>query len=125
VAQASISDWKDLTAKAEKAFAAPGAAFINIFAPCPRGWRIPANATVEIAKLAVDTAYWPLFEVETGEWKMTTRRVTRENRKPIEEFLKPQGRFKHVFKAGNEGLLEAMQAEVDRNFDYVLKRTGQ
>jgi pyruvate ferredoxin oxidoreductase beta subunit len=125
VAQASISHWKDLADKAEKAFAVDGPAFINVFAPCPRGWRIPANATVEIAKLAVDTAYWPLFEVENGEWKMTTRRVTRENRKPIEEFLKPQGRFKHVFKAGNEGLLEAMQAEVDRNFDYVLKRTGQ
>ena len=56
---------------------------------------------------------------------MTTRRVTRESRKPIEEFLRPQGRFKHVFKPGNEGLLEAIQTEVDRNFDYVLKRAGQ
>jgi pyruvate ferredoxin oxidoreductase beta subunit len=125
VAQASISDWKDLTAKAEKAFAAEGAAFINVFAPCPRGWRIPHDMTVEIAKLAVDTAFWPLFEVVDGEWRMTTRRVTRENRKPIEEFLKPQGRFKHLFKPGNEALLARIQDEVDRNFDYVLKRAGQ
>lgn len=125
VAQASISDWKDLTAKAEKAFASDGAAFLNIFAPCPRGWRIPYDSTVEIAKSAVDTAFWPLFEVVEGEWKMTTRRVTRENRKPIEEFLKPQGRFKHVFKPGNEELLVKIQAEVDRNFDYILKRCGQ
>jgi pyruvate ferredoxin oxidoreductase beta subunit len=125
VAQGSISDWKDLTAKSEKAFAAEGASFLNVFAPCPRGWRIPYDSTVEIAKLAVDTAFWPLFEVVDGEWKMTTRRVTRENRKPIEEFLKPQGRFKHVFAAGNEWLLEAIQTEVDRNFDYILKRCGQ
>jgi pyruvate ferredoxin oxidoreductase beta subunit len=124
VAQASISDWKDLAAKAEKAFAAPGPAFINVFAPCPRGWRIPSSSTVEIAKLAVDTAYWPLFEVENGVWRMTTRRVTRENRKPVEEFLRPQGRFKHLFKAGNEELLAAVQTEVDRNFDYVLKRVA-
>jgi len=125
VAQASISDWKDLTAKAEKAFHTEGAAFINVFAPCPRGWRIPYDATVEIAKLAVDTAFWPLFEVENDEWRMTTRRVTRENRKPIEEFLKPQGRFKHLFKEGNEALLAEIQDEVDRYFDYVLKRCGQ
>jgi pyruvate ferredoxin oxidoreductase beta subunit len=125
VAQASISDWKDLTAKAERAFSSPGAAFLNVFAPCPRGWRIPYDSTVEIAKSAVDTAFWPLFEVVDGEWKMTIRRVTRENRKPIEEFLKPQGRFRHVFKAGNEELLTAIQSEVDSNFDYILKRCGQ
>jgi len=125
VAQASISDWKGLTAAAEKAFATDGAAFINVFAPCPRGWRIPHDMTIEIAKLAVDTAFWPLFEVVDGEWKMSTRRVSRENRKPIEEFLRPQGRFKHLFKPGNEELLVRIQDEVDRNFDYVLKRAGQ
>jgi pyruvate ferredoxin oxidoreductase beta subunit len=124
VAQGSISEWKDLTAKAEKAFAVEGPAFINVFAPCPRGWRIPYNKTVEIASMAVKTAFWPLFEVEDGEWKMTTRRVTRENRLPIEDFLKPQGRFKHLFKPENAELLAQVQAEVDRNFDYVLKRCG-
>jgi pyruvate ferredoxin oxidoreductase beta subunit len=124
VAQASVSDWKDLTAKAEKAFEFEGPAFINVFAPCPRGWRIPHDATIEIAKLAVTTAFWPLFEVVDGEWKYTKRSVTRENRKPIEEFLRPQGRFKHLFKEGNEELLASVQADVDRNFDYVLKRCG-
>jgi pyruvate ferredoxin oxidoreductase beta subunit len=125
VAQASISDWKDLTAKSEKAFATEGGAFINVFSPCPRGWRIPYDSTVEIAKAAVATAFWPLFEVVDGEWIYTKRSVTRENRKPIEEFLEPQGRFKHLFKPGNEELLARVQAEVDRNFDYVLKRCGQ
>jgi pyruvate ferredoxin oxidoreductase beta subunit len=124
-AQGSISEWKDLSAKAEKAFAVDGPAFLLVFAPCPRGWRIPYNKSVEVASLAVKTAYWPLFEVENGEWRMTTRRVTRENRLPIEEFLKPQGRFKHLFKEENAGLLVEIQADVDRYFDYVLKRCGQ
>jgi len=124
VAQASISDWKDLTAKSEKAFAVEGPAFINVFAPCPRGWRIPYNMSVAIAKSAVQTAFWPLFEVVDGEWRYTKRSVNRENRAPVEEFLKPQGRFKHLFKPGNEELLASVQTEVDRYFDYVLKRCG-
>ena len=123
-AQASISDWKDLAAKSEKAFAVEGPAFLNVFAPCPRGWRIPYDQTVDIARSAVATAFWPLFEVEEGTWRYTKRSVTRENRKPIEEFLKPQGRFKHLFKEGNEELLAQVQAEVDQNFEYVLKRCG-
>lgn len=124
VAQGSISEWKDLTAKAEKAFAVEGPAFLNVFAPCPRGWRIPYNQSVSIASLAVKTGYWPLFEVTDGEWKMTTKRVTRENRLPVEEFLKPQGRFKHLFKPENAELLAEIQADVDSNLDCVMKRAG-
>lgn len=119
VAQASISHWKDLTEKAAKAFAVEGPAFINVFAPCPRGWRIPFDKTVEIAKLAVQTGFWPLYEVEDGVWRQTVKVV---NRKPIEEFLKPQGRFKHVFAPGNEHLLEEIQAEVDRKWEQLQQR---
>lgn len=119
VAQASISHWKDLTDKAAKAFAVEGPAFINVFAPCPRGWRIPFDKTVEIAKLAVQTGFWPLYEVEDGVWRQTVKVV---NRKPIEEFLKPQGRFKHVFAPGNEHLLAEIQAEVDRKWEQLQQR---
>jgi len=118
-AQASISHWKDLTMKAEKAFAVEGPAFINILATCPRGWRTPSNASIEIAKLAVQTGFWPLYEVEDGHWKQTVKVM---NRKPIEEFLKPQGRFKHLFAPENAELLAAVQAEVDRYWDYIQKR---
>lgn len=121
-AQASVSHWKDLTAKAEKAFAAEGPAFLNILSPCPRGWRTPSNASIALAKAGVQTGFWPLFEVEEGEWRLT---VKVPNRKPIEEFMKPQGRFKHLFAPGNEALLETIQAEVDRNWNYVLKRCGE
>src|SRR5512137_687040 len=105
-AQASVSHWKDLNTKAEKAFAVEGPAFINILAPCPRGWRTPSNVSIEIAKLGVQTGFWPLFEVENGHWRQT---VQVRNKKPIEEFLKPQGRFKHLFAPGNEELLAQVQ----------------
>jgi len=119
VAQASISHWKDLTDKAEKAFAVEGPAFINVFAPCPRGWRIPFDTTVEIAKSAVQTGYWPLYEVEDGVWRQTVKVA---NRKPLEEFLKPQGRFKHLFKPENAALLAEIQADVDKHWDALQKR---
>lgn len=120
-AQASISHWKDLTAKAEKAFNTEGPAFLNVLSPCPRGWRTASNQSVELAKLGVQTGFWPLFEVENGEWRQT---VKVPQRKPVAEFLKPQGRFKHLFAPGNEALLETIQAEVDRYWDYVLGRCG-
>ena len=119
VAQASISHWKDLTDKAAKAFAVEGPAFLLVFAPCPRGWRIPYNTSVQIARSAVQTGFWPLFEIEDGTWRQT---VKVHNRKPLEEFLKPQGRFKHLFKEGNEEVLADVKTEVDRNWDYVMAR---
>jgi pyruvate ferredoxin oxidoreductase beta subunit len=119
VAQASVSHWKDLTDKAEKAFAVEGPAFINILAPCPRGWRTKPEDTIGIAKLAVQTCFWPLFEVVDGDWRQTVKVM---NKKPIEEFLKPQGRFGHLFKPGNEALLVEVQAEVDRYCEYIQNR---
>jgi pyruvate ferredoxin oxidoreductase beta subunit len=121
VAQASIAYWRDLVVKAEKAFAVEGPAFLNIFAPCPRGWRAPYNMSVELAKLAVETGFWPLYEVEDGEWKCT-KKV--RDRKPVTEFMESQGRFKHLFKPENAALLEEIQADTDRHFERVMKRCG-
>jgi pyruvate ferredoxin oxidoreductase beta subunit len=119
VAQAAVGNWRDLTSKAEKAFNTPGSAFLNVLSPCPRGWRTQPSQSIELAKLAVQTGYWPLFEVEDGVWRQT---VKVPNRKPVIDFLKPQGRFKHLFAAGNEALLEAAQAEVDEYWAYIEKR---
>ncbi|MDO8987264.1 MAG: thiamine pyrophosphate-dependent enzyme [Coriobacteriia bacterium] len=119
VAQASVSHWRDLTTKAEKAFAVDGPAFLNVLAPCPRGWRTLPNKSIEHAKSAVQTGFWPLFEVEDGVWRQTVKVPTR---KPIEEFIRPQGRFKHLFAPGNEALLESIQVEIDRYWDYIMDR---
>ena len=118
-AQASVSHWRDLTAKAEKAFAVEGPSFLNILSPCPRGWRTKPEDTIGIAKLAVQTCFWPLFEIEDGEWRITQKVA---NKKPIEEFLKPQGRFKHLFKPENAELLASVQTEVDRYWNALQKR---
>ena len=120
VAQATVGNWKDLVTKAEKAFAVDGPAFINVLSPCPRGWRIPSDMTTEICRLAVDTKFWPLFEVENGVWKLTP--VRERNEKPLEDFLRPQGRFKHLFKPGNEELLEELKADVAANWKYLEGR---
>jgi len=115
-AQASISHWKDLVNKAEKAFKADGPAFINILVPCHRGWRYPMEKTVEISKLAVDTGFWPLFEVENGVWRITIRL---KERKPIIEWIKSQGRYSHLLKEENKEFLERTQKEVDDYWKYL------
>ena len=115
-AQASISHWKDLVNKAEKAFKADGPAFINILVPCHRGWRYPMEKTVEISKLAVSTGFWPLFEVENGVWRITIRP---KEKKPIIEWIKSQGRYSHLLKEENKEFLERIQKEVDDYWKYL------
>jgi pyruvate ferredoxin oxidoreductase beta subunit len=121
-AQASIGYWKDLVSKAEKAFAVKGPAFLNIMSPCHRGWRFKQNDTVEIAKLAVDTCFWPLYEVENDEYRLTHKP---KEKLPIREWMETQGRFAHLFKDGNEDALRAVQEEIDLRWEQLLKLCGE
>ncbi|WP_455542610.1 thiamine pyrophosphate-dependent enzyme [Intestinibacter sp.] len=114
-----IKNFKDLHTKAEKAIYTPGAAFLNVMAPCPRGWRYPAEKIMDVCKAAVETCYWPLFEVIEGEWVLN---YEPKKKLPVEEFLAMQGRFKHLFKPENEHLIEEFQKEVDRRWDALIKR---
>jgi len=113
LAQGTISHWNDLVTKAQKAFAAKGPAFLNVLTMCHRGWRYPQEDTIEIAKLAVETGFWPLIEVENGTWRFTYKP---KERKPIEEFLKAQGRFKHLFKEENKHITAEIQKHIDENW---------
>ncbi len=122
VAQASPSHWRDLVKKAEKAFEYEGPAFINVIAPCPRGWRFPSNMTVDFARMAVETRYWPLFEVVDGNWKINVK--TRQP-KPVSEWLGPQGRFKHLFKGENEKIVQKIQDRVDEEWDRLVSLEGE
>lgn len=110
VAQASIYTWNDTVSKAQKAFQANGPAFINILSPCYRGWRYPAEDTIKIARLAVETGIWPLYEIENGNFKITFKV---KERKPVIEWIKSQGRFKHLLKPNNAYLIEEIQKNVD------------
>lgn len=120
VAQGSISHWLDLVRKAQKAFAAEGPAFINVFSPCHRGWRFPMEKTVEVARMAVKTCVWPLYEVENGKWKLTVN----VKKQPVEEYLKLQGRFAHLFKEENQHILKAIQENVDAEWEKLLEKCG-
>ena len=114
-----IGNMKDLYTKSERAIYTEGAAFLNVMAPCPRGWRYDAPDIIDVCKSAVETCYWPLFEVIDGKWILN---YEPKKKLPIEDFLKRQGRFKHLFKPGNEELIVAFQAEVDRRWEELLER---
>lgn len=114
-----IGNMKDLYTKSERAIYKEGAAFLNVMAPCPRGWRYDAPDIIDVCKSAVETCYWPLFEVIDGKWILN---YEPKKKLPIEDFLKRQGRFKHLFKPGNEELIVAFQAEVDRRWEELLER---
>ena len=114
---AAIGNFKDLYEKSEKAIYTEGACFLNVLAPCPRGWGYNTEDLMQLNKLAVDTCYWPLYEVVNGVYKITYKPA---NKLPIEEFLKPQKRFKHMFKPGNEWMIEAFQKEVDDRWQELL-----
>jgi pyruvate ferredoxin oxidoreductase beta subunit len=125
VATASISHWKDLVIKARKGMEVNGPAFLHVFAPCPRGWRSETAKSVEISGLAVQTCVFPLWEAEYGEYKLSaaSKAIARnpERKMPVEIYLKTQGRFRHLFKPENRHVLEAIQKEVDRRWQKLLK----
>jgi len=122
-AQASISNWRDVVKKAQKAFETDGPSFINILAPCHRGWRFPMEKTVELARLAVQTCIWPLYEVEDGQWNLTHKV---KKKKPVEEYLKSQGRFAHLFKdEKTTEVLQTIQDNVDREWARILRLCGE
>ena len=112
-----IGNFKDICEKAHKAIYTPGPAFLNVMAPCPRGWRYPSEDLMKICKAAVETCVWPLFEVVEGKYYLS---YEPKNKLPVEEYLKLQGRFAHLFKPGNEWMIEAFQQEVDRRWENLL-----
>lgn len=120
VAQAAVSHLIDLANKVERALGYTGPKFINVFTTCPLGWRTPRDSAVQQAKLAVETRYWPLYEVVEGRYKINYKP---KERVPIEEWLKTQGRFRHLLRApqGPE-LISQLQAEVDRRWESLLQK---
>ncbi len=117
-AQASVSNLIDLTNKAEKAFNVDGPAFINVLQPCTLGWRYPMDKTIEIAKLAVETRFWPLYEVENGKYKLSYKP---SKEVPVIEFIKTQGRFKHLLKPENKVIIDKIQENVDSEWEKLVK----
>ena len=121
-AQGSPNNWSDLSKKAEKALKVKGPTFLNVMSPCPLGWYTKSEDSIKLAKLSVDTCYWPLYEVEEGVLRVTYKP---KEKKPLAEWLKPQGRFKHLFKPENQPVPEAFQARVDKEWQRLLDLDGK
>jgi pyruvate ferredoxin oxidoreductase beta subunit len=119
VAQTSIHNWRDVVSKVQKAVSVNGPAFINVLAPCHRGWRYPMEKTVGIAELATETCFWPLYEVENGKYTINYKP---KDKKPVEEWLKQQRRFEHLFKDENREIIGRLQDYVDERWNELLKR---
>ncbi len=123
VAQTTLHNPTDLIEKVKKAIETPGPTFINVLSPCVLFWRIPTDKQREICKLAVETRFWPVFEIINDEWKLSYKP---KKYVPIEEFLKPQGRFRHLFKhpKGKE-VIKEIQRKVDEHWQYILRMCGE
>lgn len=131
VATATVADLRDLEYKVTKAMQYHGARYIHILVPCPLGWGSISRDTVKLARLATQTGLFPVYEAEAGEITsvMKIRRPV-----PVEEYLRPQRRFAHIFKNKDTETLTRLQAMADRNIrryglideegldDDVLKR---
>jgi pyruvate ferredoxin oxidoreductase beta subunit len=113
VATASVADLHDLECKVIKAMGVHGARYIHIHVPCPLGWGTASHDTIRLARLAIECGLFPLFEAEHGV--ITGRRKIRQ-RVPVDEYLRPQKRFAHLFKdAASEQRVASLQALADRN----------
>jgi len=119
VAQTSIHNWRDVVSKVQKAVSVNGPAFLNVLTPCHRGWRYPMEKTVGIAELATETCFWPLYEVENGKYTINYKP---KDKKPVEEWLKQQRRFEHLFNDENRKIIGRLQDYVDERWNELLKR---
>ncbi len=117
-ATASIGYPEDLIKKVKKAKESEGTKFLHIIAPCPTGWRSRPDDTIKLAKLVVETNIFPLYEVENGEiWKLSKK----SKGTPVIEYLKLQGRFRHL----KEEDVQTIQMNVDKEYERLLKRCNE
>ncbi|HEX6762110.1 MAG TPA: thiamine pyrophosphate-dependent enzyme [Gaiellaceae bacterium] len=119
VAQAVASHWEDLSVKAERAAAAAGPAFLNVLTDCPVGWGHEPRLANRVLDAAVDTAFWPLYEVVHGEYRLS---YVPERLLPIEHWLGLQARFAHLLRPERRELVERIQSQVDADWNDLRSR---
>lgn len=122
VATATIGYWNDYITKIRKAIEVNGPAVIHALAPCPLGWHSDPKMSMKLSRLAVQTRYFPIYEYDKGKYSLSIKVP-----KPqlVEEFLKHQGRFRHLFKPELKGELERIQNTVNKNYDRIAKLCGE
>jgi pyruvate ferredoxin oxidoreductase beta subunit len=115
VATASPGYLFDLYFKVKKAVETPGPAYINILSVCPTGWRSATDLSVRLARLATETAVFPLFEVVDGKYRLT---VEPPKIRPVRDYLKPQGRFRHL----RDPEVEFIQKQTLARYNLLLEK---
>lgn len=124
---------QDVLDKSRKAFNTVGPKFLHAIIPCTRGWRYETSDTISVARLATQTCIFPLFDVERVDgkpvWKLSgpSAAIARrpETKKPMEQYLEAQGRFRHLFRPKrNEEMLKAIQDGVDQRWQQLLDKCG-
>jgi pyruvate ferredoxin oxidoreductase beta subunit len=128
VATTSPYYWRDLLTKVRKGLEVEGPAFLHIFAPCPRGWRSDPARSIEYSKLAVETCVFPLWECVNGKWELSVPSrllaLAPQKKKPITDYLKGQGRFRHMFTPQGKKLLDEVQQITDSRWQRILQKCG-
>lgn len=119
VAQANVYNQLDLYNKAKKAFEVNGPAVIVVHSPCPTNWKFPSDKTLDVAKLATETNFWPLYEYENGKYKINYKPL---KRLPIEELFKTQKRFRSLLDPKNKEVLKEIQEHIDKDWEHLLKK---
>jgi len=116
VATASVGYPQDIYAKTKRALEIKGPKFLHILCTCPTGWRSDPSKTVELGRLAVQTGIWLLYERINGEYRVSapTKRVLEGEKLPVEEYLKLQGRFKHLSEEDIRFFQKLVDEEIER-----------
>jgi pyruvate ferredoxin oxidoreductase beta subunit len=105
----------DLMDKVARAAAVEGPAYVHILSVCPVGWRSSSELGIEIGRLAVQTGIFPLYEIENGKYKLS---VKPSRLKPVQDYLKLQGRFRHL----SEETIQRIQERTDREYSELMER---
>jgi pyruvate ferredoxin oxidoreductase beta subunit len=133
-----------LMEKTRRALNCGGPAFLNVMAPCHRGWRTKIESGIELARNSVTSCYWPLYEVVNGVLHLTgdskplaalkrkadagdkeAKAKYQEKKIPLEAWLKPQGRFAHLFKPANEPILKLLTGRVEADWNRLVELDGK
>jgi pyruvate ferredoxin oxidoreductase beta subunit len=119
VAQAVSSHWHDLSVKVERAAAVDGPSFLNVLTDCPVGWGHEPKLMGQVLDAAVETCFWPLYEVDEGRYRLN---YVPEKQQPIEKWLECQARFAHLLRPDSRAHVDSIQAQIDADWAELKAR---
>jgi pyruvate ferredoxin oxidoreductase beta subunit len=119
VAQTAVGFHNDLINKIQKALSIKGPKFINILSTCVLSWDVKPEDSLKVSQLAVESGFWPLYEIENGVYKINYEPLQRVS---LATFFKLQGRYKHLLKPENKKLLLKLEKDVELNWQKLVKK---